>query len=272
MGSPDLRRASCRLRCRCVALVLRSVAVILGKTVTVAFAGIFPPTPPPPTPQPGASAGRLIELLASSVADTCCRRRSATQTGGSVLPRPPIAAWSASAALQPVQSRGHQVCRPRPRDTIGLLQPIDDVELIAASFVGSTAQADMDPRPRLGVAARRSGTPRSRIPCTRSRIRRRDWPGGRRSVREIDCRGIFRVSITPAKPSTITTRESWRHWATHSDSQSQGAGRRIRSLRHAHRICPQRLRLAERCASGRACFDGVDVILSAGVKGEALRA
>src|SRR5262245_51308229 len=68
----------------CVALVRAAGAVILGKTVTAEFAGMFPgPTTNPhnPTHTPGGSSSGS----AAAVADFMVPAAFGTQTGGSVL-------------------------------------------------------------------------------------------------------------------------------------------------------------------------------------------
>ena len=94
MGSPLYKGNRSHGDAACVALARMAGAVILGKTVTAEFAGMFPG----PTANPHNSAhtpGGSSSGSAASVADLHVPAAYGTQTGGSVCGRRPIAAASA---------------------------------------------------------------------------------------------------------------------------------------------------------------------------------
>src|SRR5207237_8860264 len=114
----------------CVALVRQAGAVILGKTVTAEFAGMFPgPTANPHNPAhtPGGSSSGS----AAAVADVMVPAAFGTQTGGSVL-RP--ASYCGVVGFKPsfnlVNRAGIKFPAER-LDTLGLLTAtLDDADLI----------------------------------------------------------------------------------------------------------------------------------------------
>ena len=96
MGSPIYKGHRSHGDAACVALARMAGAVILGKTVTAEFAGMFPgPTANPHNPAhtPGGSSSGS----AAAVADFMVPAAYGTQTGGSVLRPRPIAAASATS-------------------------------------------------------------------------------------------------------------------------------------------------------------------------------
>ena len=124
MGSPIYKgnRAACDAAC--VALVRAAGAVILGKTVTAEFAGMFPgPTTNPHNPAhtPGGSSSGS----AAAVADFMVPAAFGTQTGGSVL-RP--AAYCGVVGYKPtfnLINRAGIKFAAESLDTIGLIARTD---------------------------------------------------------------------------------------------------------------------------------------------------
>ena len=107
MGSPIYKGHRSHGDAACVALARMAGAVILGKTVTAEFAGMFPgPTANPHNPAhtPGGSSSGS----AASVADFHVPLAYGTQTGGSVLrPASYLRLRRLQADLQPDQPPGH---------------------------------------------------------------------------------------------------------------------------------------------------------------------
>src|SRR5438309_5086176 len=138
MGSAIYKgnRATCDAAC--VAATRAAGAIILGKTVTAEFAGMFPgPTTNPHNPAhtPGGSSSGS----AAAVADMMVPAAFGTQTGGSVL-RP--ASYCGVVGFKPTYNlfnRAGMKFAAETLDTLGLLaRTIDDVELITAVLVGKT--------------------------------------------------------------------------------------------------------------------------------------
>src|SRR5499425_151666 len=152
MGSPIYQghRAACDAAC--VAVARAGGAVILGKTVTAEFAGMFPgPTTNPHNPAhtPGGSSSGS----AAAVADFMVPAAFGTQTGGSVL-RP--AAFCGVVGYKPtfnLINRSGIKFAAESLDTIGLMaRTIDDVELVTAVVVGKEpAPRTLSSAPRLGL-------------------------------------------------------------------------------------------------------------------------
>src|SRR6266508_1460233 len=153
MGSPIYagHRAPCDSAC--VALVRRAGAVILGKTVTAEFAGMFPgPTTNPHNPAhtPGGSSSGS----AAAVADHMVPAAFGTQTGGSVL-RP--AAFCGVVGYKPtfnLINRSGIKFAAETLDTVGLIaRSVDDVDLVTATLVNRTPSLGKTlPRaPRFGL-------------------------------------------------------------------------------------------------------------------------
>src|SRR5690606_38117803 len=84
MGSPIYAGFKPMSDAACIAALRASGAVILGKTVTAEFAGVFPgPTRNPL--RPGHTPGGSSSGSAAAVADGMTPLALGTQTGGSVL-------------------------------------------------------------------------------------------------------------------------------------------------------------------------------------------
>src|SRR5262245_33090799 len=136
----------------CVAVARAAGAVILGKTVTAEFAGMFPG----PTTNPHNAAhtpGGSSSGSAAAVADHMVPAAFGTQTGGSVL-RP--AAYCGAVGYKPtfnLINRAGIKFAAETLDTIGLItRTVDDAELVTAVVIGKEpARRTMDSPPRLGL-------------------------------------------------------------------------------------------------------------------------
>ncbi len=137
----------------CVAALRAAGAVILGKTVTAEFAGVFPgstthPAAPDRTPG-GSSSGS-----AAAVADRMVPIALGTQTGGSII-RP--AAFCGVVGFKPsfgVINRAGLKFAAESFDTIGVIaRDVDDIALIWRVLAGAgAAPPDLhEPQPRLAV-------------------------------------------------------------------------------------------------------------------------
>ena len=152
MGSAIYKgnRAACDAAC--VAVSRAAGALILGKTVTAEFAGMFPgPTTNPHNPAhtPGGSSSGS----AAAVADFMVPAAFGTQTGGSVL-RP--AAYCGVVGYKPtfnLINRSGIKFAAESLDTIGVIaRSIDDVELVTAAIIGKDpARRTMETAPSIGL-------------------------------------------------------------------------------------------------------------------------
>lgn len=151
MGSPIYSDYMPFADAACVAALRAAGAVILGKTVTAEFAGVFPgatthPVAPDHTPG-GSSSGS-----AAAVADQMVPVALGTQTGGSVI-RP--AAFCGVVGFKPsfgTISRAGLKFAAEGLDTIGLMaRDVDDVALVWRVLVGAGTGAG--PAPLAGSAS-----------------------------------------------------------------------------------------------------------------------
>ena len=157
MGSPIYKGHRSAGDAACVALARMAGAVILGKTVTAEFAGMFPgPTANPHNPAhtPGGSSSGS----AAAVADFMVPVAYGTQTGGSVL-RP--ASYCGCVGYKPtfnlINRQGISFAA-ETLDTIGLLtRTVDDAELVTAVLVNK-------PPAYLQARLRRRGSALCRTP------------------------------------------------------------------------------------------------------------
>lgn len=136
MGSPIYDGNQTRNDAACVALMRAAGAVILGKTVTVEFAGMAPPptrNPHNPNHTPGGSSSGS----AAAVADMMVPAAFGTQTAGSVH-RP--AAYCGIIGYKPTfDTFNIHGVRPASQslDTLGILaRSLTDIELMSAVLVG----------------------------------------------------------------------------------------------------------------------------------------
>jgi amidase len=258
----------------CVAVVRAAGAVILGKTVTAEFAGMYPgPTTNPHNPAhtPGGSSSGS----AAAVADHMVPAAFGTQTGGSVL-RP--AAYCGVVGYKPtfnLINRAGIKFAAETLDTIGLItRTVDDAELVTAVVIGKEpARRTMDSPPRLGLC--RTPLWDTAQPETKQAVEdaaSRLSAGA--SVREIALPEEF-SRLFHASRETINNYERSKSmaadWASHGERISKVLGDRIKlgmATHHADYIAA--LRLAEDCrAKIEQAFDGLDAMISPCVKGEA---
>jgi amidase len=275
MGSPIYKgnRAACDAAC--VAMVRAAGAVILGKTVTAEFAGMFPgPTANPLDPErtPGGSSSGS----AAAVADHMAPAGFGTQTGGSVL-RP--AAFCGVVGYKPtfnLINRAGIKFAAESLDTIGLItRTIDDAELITAVLAGKPpANCKLDDAPRLGLC--RTPLWDTAQPETHQAVEdaasRLAKAGA--SVREIVLPQEY-SRLFHASRETINNYERSKamaaDWFAHGERISKVLGGRIQEgMRMRHEDYVAALKLAEHCRARIAqAFDGIDAIIAPCVKGEA---
>jgi len=275
MGSEIYKgnRAACDAAC--VAVARAAGAVILGKTVTAEFAGMFPgPTTNPHNPAhtPGGSSSGS----AAAVADHMVPAAFGTQTGGSVL-RP--AAFCGVVGYKPtfnLINRSGIKFAAESLDTIGLIaRTIDDVELVTAAVVGKEpARRTLSSPPRLGLC--RTPLWDTAQPETKHAVedaaKRLSAAGA--SVRDVTLPEEF-SRLFHASRETINNYERSKSmaadWAAHGPHISKVLGDRIKAgmtMRHDDYIAA--LRLAEDCrARIDAAYEGLDAMISPCVKGEA---
>jgi len=276
MGSPIYQGHRAASDAACVALVRAAGAVILGKTVTAEFAGMFPgPTTNPhdPARTPGGSSSGS----AAAVADFMVPAAFGTQTGGSVL-RP--ASYCGTVGYKPtfnLINRAGIKFAAETLDTIGLLaRTIDDVELITAVLVGKEpALRTLDSPPRLGLC--RTPLWESADPATVDAVEdaTKRLAAAGASVREIVLPEEF-SRLYHAARETINNYERSKsmaaEWAAHSERISKVLSDRIRlGYQTKHEDYIAAVRLGEHCrAQIDRALDEVDAVISPCVKGEAL--
>jgi amidase len=259
----------------CVAVVRASGAVILGKTVTAEFAGMFPgPTANPhdPAHTPGGSSSGS----AAAVADCMVPVTFGTQTGGSVL-RP--AAFCGVIGYKPtfnLINRAGIKFAAETLDTIGLMaRTVDDVELITAVLVNRTPRfRRMESAPRLGLC--RTPLWDTAEPETKHAVEdaatRLAAAGA--SVKEIVLPEEF-SRLHHAARETINNYERSKSmaadWTSHANRISKVLGDRIKlGMAMPHEDYVAALRLLDRCrARADEVLDGIDAIVAPCTKGEA---
>ena len=277
MGSPIYKghRAACDGAC--VAVARAAGAVILGKTVTAEFAGMFPgPTTNPHNPAhtPGGSSSGL----AAAVADLMVPAAFGTQTGGSVL-RP--AAFCGVVGYKPtfnLINRSGIKFAAESLDTIGVItRTIDDAELITAAVVNKEpARRAMDSAPRLGLC--RTPLWDTAQPETKHAVEdaAKRLAAAGASVREITLPEEF-SRLFHASRETMNNYERSKSmaadFAAHGERISKVLSDRIKlGMAMPYNDYLAALRLAEDCrAKIEVAFDGLDAMISPCVKGEAPR-
>ena len=275
MGSAIYKgnRAACDAAC--VAVARAAGAVILGKTVTAEFAGMFPgPTTNPHNPAhtPGGSSSGS----AAAVADHMVPAAFGTQTGGSVL-RP--AAYCGVVGYKPtynLMNRAGIKFAAESLDTIGLMaRTIDDVELVTAVVVGKEpARRTLSSAPRLGLC--RTPLWDTAQPETKAAVEdaARRLAAAGATVREVALPEEF-SRLFHASRETMNNYERSKSmaadWAAHGDRISKVLADRIKAgmaMRHDDYVAA--LRLAEDCrAKIEVAYEGLDAMISPCVKGEA---
>ena len=274
MGSPIYAGHQPRADAACVALVRAAGAVILGKTVTAEFAGVFPgatTNPHNPLHTPGGSSSGS----AAAVADHMTTVAFGTQTGGSVL-RP--ASFCGIVGFKPTFGRYNPVgVKPAAVsfDTIGLLaRNLDDIELFDCVLVGRPVPAPVAiPIPRVGIC-RTHLWPLAKaetieaIDLAASRL----TAAGARVI-EVDLPAVF-ADLTAAR-ALINGYERARamahEWHRHRDMLSTPMLRAVElGFGMSHEQYTGALTLAERCRGLLdTVFERVDVLLTPCVPGEA---
>jgi amidase len=275
MGSAIYKgnRAACDAAC--VAVARAAGAVILGKTVTAEFAGMFPG----PTTNPHNAAhtpGGSSSGSAAAVADHMVPAAFGTQTGGSVL-RP--AAYCGVVGYKPtfnLINRSGIKFAAESLDTIGLIaRTIDDVELVTAAVIGKEpARRTLSSAPRLGLC--RTPLWDTAQPETKAAVedaaKRLSAAGA--TVREITLPEEF-SRLFHASRETINNYERSKSmaadWAANGPRISKVLAGRIQegmAMRHDDYVAA--LRLAEDCrAKIDAAYEGLDAMIAPCVKGEA---
>jgi Asp-tRNA(Asn)/Glu-tRNA(Gln) amidotransferase A subunit family amidase len=274
MGSPLYKGNRAHGDAACVAIARMAGAVILGKTVTAEFAGMFPgPTANPHNPEhtPGGSS----QGSAASVADFHVPLAYGTQTGGSVL-RP--ASYCGCIGFKPtfnlVNRQG--ICfAAETLDTIGFLtRTVDDAEFITAVLVNKPpAYQKLDSPPRLGLCRTplwdtAEAPTRHAVEDAAQRL-----AAAGASVKEIVLADEFTQLYYTAR-ETINNYERSKSmaadWQHHPDKISKVLGDRVKkgfAMKHEDYIAA--LKLAERCRARIDDFyEGVDAIISPCVNGE----
>jgi len=277
MGSPIYKGYHAACDAACVAVARAAGAVILGKTVTAEFAGMFPgPTTNPHNPAhtPGGSSSGS----AAAVADLMVPAAFGTQTGGSVL-RP--AAFCGVVGYKPtfnLINRSGIKFAAESLDTIGVItRTIDDAELVTGAVIGKEpARRIMESAPRLGLC--RTPLWDTAQPETKHAVedaaKRLSAAGA--SVREITLPEEF-SRLFHASRETMNNYERSKSmaadFAAHGERISKVLSDRIKlgmAMRHDEYLAA--LRLAEDCrAKIEVAFEGLDAMISPCVKGEAPR-
>jgi Asp-tRNA(Asn)/Glu-tRNA(Gln) amidotransferase A subunit family amidase len=259
----------------CVAIARAAGAVILGKTVTAEFAGMFPgPTANPhdPAHTPGGSSSGS----AAAVADHMAPIAFGTQTGGSVL-RP--ASFCGVIGFKPtfnLINRAGIKFAAETLDTIGLLaRTVDDVELLTAVLVNRTPRfVRMESPPRLGICRTPlwdTAEPETKHAVEDAATR---LAGAGAAVKQVALPEEF-SRLYHAARETINNYERSKSmaadWASHANRISKVLGDRIRlGMAMPHEDYVAALRLLERCrALTEAVFEEFDAIIAPCVKGEA---
>jgi Asp-tRNA(Asn)/Glu-tRNA(Gln) amidotransferase A subunit family amidase len=277
MGSPIYKGHHAACDAACVAVARAAGAVILGKTVTAEFAGMFPgPTTNPHNPAhtPGGSSSGS----AAAVADFMVPAAFGTQTGGSVL-RP--AAYCGVVGYKPtfnLINRSGIKFAAESLDTIGVItRTIDDAELVTGAVIGKEpARRTMESAPRLGLC--RTPLWDTAQPETKHAVedaaKRLSAAGA--SVREITLPEEF-SRLFHASRETMNNYERSKSmaadYAAHGERISKVLSDRIKlgmAMRHDDYLAA--LRLAEDCrAKIEVAYEDLDVMISPCVKGEAPR-
>ncbi len=154
-GSPIYRGDRPDKDSACVAALRAAGAVILGKTVTTAFACPYPAetrNPHDATRTPGVSSSGS----AAAVADYMVPLANGTQTGGSVIgPAGRCGVYGYKASLDGLDRGGIRHLKPN-LDTLGLFaRSIPDIALMRAASHGRSEAASLDipagRAPRIGI-------------------------------------------------------------------------------------------------------------------------
>jgi amidase len=273
MGSPIYRNNRTAADASSVAMVRAAGAVILGKTVTCEFAGLWPnvtrnPLNPAHTPG-GSSSGS-----AAAVADRMVTVAFGTQTGGSVL-RP--ASFCGVVGYKPTYNL---ICRDgiqfaaESRDTIGLMaREVEDVDLVASVLTGRGPVPKRDSAPTIGFCRTQfwDATSVETKHAVEDAAQRLAAAGA--SMRDVALPASFealseaRSIVNPVERSRSLAHE----WNTNREAISPGLTRQIEEgLRIPYARYLQSLQRIGACRNEiSAIFGDVDVLLAPCVAGEA---
>jgi Asp-tRNA(Asn)/Glu-tRNA(Gln) amidotransferase A subunit family amidase len=276
MGSPIYRNNRPPADAACVALLRRAGAVILGKTATCEFAGMAPPATTNPL-RTGHTPGGSSSGSAAAVADFMVPAALGTQTGGSVL-RP--SSFCGVFGYKPTYNTFNKAgMKPAAEsiDTIGwIARSIEDLALLTAVLRMDEARPLRQPggTPRIGLCRTELwGTPQ---PETKAAVENAAAGLAKAGaiVREIDLPGAF-SGLSALARGTINHYERAAcmafEWDHHRSALSPQMCRYIESgLKTSRAQYVEAWRRVEECRSLlRQVFDGVDVLLTPCVLGEA---
>ena len=277
MGSPIYKGNRPACDAACVAFARAAGAVILGKTVTAEFAGMFPgPTTNPHNPAhtPGGSSSGS----AAAVADHMVPAAFGTQTGGSVL-RP--AAYCGVVGYKPtynlINRAGIKFAAEKPRHHRAARAHASTMSISSPSALVNrtpTLGQTFSSAPKLGLC--RTPLWDTAQPETKHAVEdaAQRLAAAGASVRDITLPEEF-SRLYHASRETINNYERARSmaadYAAHGDRISKVLGDRVKAgttMKHADYV--DALRLGEHCRARIAeAFDGIDAIIAPCVKGEA---
>ncbi len=275
MGSPIYTGNRPPSDATCVAQIRAAGAVILGKTVTVEFAGMAPPittNPHNPAHTPGGSSSGS----AAAVADKMVAAAFGTQTAGSIH-RP--AAYCGIIGYKPSYHRFNlRGVWPAAQslDTLGLLtRSMDDIELLSSVLTGQRPEprTPLAGPPRIGLCRTHLwDTVRAETAAALEDAEARLSAAGA-EVSRFDLPEQF-TALTDAR-NLISNYERARatafEWFNHRELLSEPLQRAVeRGFSCSYEDYAAAQRLAEACRSRLpALFGGVDAVLAPCVAGEA---
>jgi amidase len=275
MGSPIYAGHRPKADAAAVALARAAGAVILGKTVTAEFAGVFPgPTANPH--DPGHTPGGSSSGSAAAVADFMVPVAFGTQTGGSVL-RP--ASFCGVIGYKPTYNainRAGLKFAAESLDTIGLIaRDLDDIELVSAVLVGRAPERAPVPEFPLRVGLCRTPLWRTAQPETveavedaAARLAQAGAQVGECALpKPFDALGDVRVAINDYERAHAMAWE----WEHHRDRISERLAKAVaHGFAMPHDEYVAALKTIEHCRAELASvFRDFDVLLAPCVAGEA---
>jgi amidase len=275
MGSPIYAGHKSFADAACVAVLRRAGAVILGKTVTAEFAGMAPGATANPldlkrTPG-GSSSGS-----GAAVADDMVPAAFGTQTGGSIL-RP--AAYCGVVGFKPsygIVNRSGLKFAAESFDTIGMIaRSVDDIDLFMNVLVGRPANqppATSGKLPRIGIC--RTHLWHKALPETVAAMER-TTAALAAHTHVVDVIWPDRFAVLSEAREVINDYERARalayEWANFASQISPQMTRCIkRGWATEYGAYVGMLRAAQECREQLPqVFEGVDVLLTPAVNGEA---
>lgn len=274
MGSPIYKGYRPGTDASSTALLRAAGAIIMGKTITCEFAGLTPnitTNPHDATRTPGGSSSGS----AAAVSDFMIPAATGTQTGGSVL-RPAsycgVVGYKPSYNLIP---RGGMKFAAESRDTIGVFaRDVDDADLLASALTGRPAiQEWSSAAPRIGLCRTHhwDAVHQETIHAIEDAAQRL-WAAGA-VIREVSLPTNFadlseaRTVVNPFERARALAHE----WNMHPELLSD----KLRAMVEAGQKIPYESYIAtlqmmkERRDQLAGVFDGIDVLLTPCVQGEA---